>query len=703
MSKLHIALGFDPVVRNCNRILRVPGSVNWKNGKDGRVPSPSNALTITGAISKLEDVRKALADIVEPAKTPKVNYKAVIQIDWAKVKSPGWLKSAADLPADAPRKLKIILDHTGTLAALTDDLMAAELLNKPYRSWSEVTFALAAAFKQWGKYGVEEIAEALMADLLCNRHITNNPDPHRAVERAINRSHERVLGLPGHPAINFRDFTEKGKARASLANAVIAIKALGIEIRLDLFHHRIIVEHSGTISTVQEGILTDDTNDAIRSLINNTYRLDCKEYVLPAVKEIARDHAFDPVLDYLAECQGKWDGKKRIDTWVIHYLGCEDTPLNRAIGRLMLLGSVRRVHEPGCKFDPICVLEGPEGVNKSTVIRVLASDENFSDQSVLNVSDREAQEQLEGVWLHESADLTGLKKAEVERVKAFASRQVDRARPAYSRVREDRKRRNTQWATTNDDAYLASQTGNRRFWPLPVGSIDIEALRRDRDQLWGEAATLDAKGASIVLDPALWPAAAEEQEKRRVHDTWEDVIENMPPAVDVRDVYSTNEVQIIYQSDGKELVRSADLLEHVLGVQTGHQHSDHGRRLARVMKRCGWQAGRFYILGKQERGYCRDAPAAEAPEEWREWLKEKPVDGNYGDNCFGRSRKVEGKVVAFKKAKTGFWYALRGGELLGRAGCPQRFSTSAEACAAVDRLAGGDVGWQWIAWPDRTN
>ena len=470
--------------------------------------------------------------------------------------------------------------------------------------------------------------EALMADLPCNRHITDNRDHHRAVERAINRSHDRVRGLPGQPAINFRDFTEKGKARASLANAVIAIKALGIEIRLDLFHHRIIVEHKGTISALQEGILTDDTIDAIRSLINNTYRLDCKEYV----KEIGREHAFDPALDYLAECQGKWDGKKRINTWVIDYLGCEDTPLNRAIGWLMLIASVHRARSPGCKFDQICVLEGPEGINKSTVIRVLAGDDNFSDQSVLNVSDREAQEQLEGVWLHESADLSGLKKAEVERVKAFASRQRDRARPAYGRVREDRPRRCTQWATTNDDVYLASQTGNRRFWPLPVGRIDVEALRHDRDQLWGEAATLEVTGASIALDPELRPAAADEQENRRIRDTWEDVIEYMPPAVEARE--GLKEVQIIYQSDGKEMVRSADVLEHVLRVQTGHQNPEHGRRLARVMKRCGWQADCFYILGKQERGYCRDAPAAEAPGEWREWLKDKPVNENYcsGDN-----------------------------------------------------------------------
>jgi len=120
------------------------------------------------------------------------------------------------------------------------------------------------------------------------------------------------IGVRGRPT---RACAERdGRGLPLSANAVIAINELGIEIRLDLFHHRVKVEHNGAIATVQEGILTDDTIDAIRSLINNTYRLDCKEYVLSAVKEIAREHAFDPVLGYLASCQGKWDGKKRVDT-----------------------------------------------------------------------------------------------------------------------------------------------------------------------------------------------------------------------------------------------------------------------------------------------------------------------------------------------------------------------------------------------------
>jgi len=132
----------------------------------------------------------------------------------------------------------------------------------------------------------------------------------------------------------------------------------------------------------------------------------------------------------LNDSQGKWDGVKRLDTWVIDYLGCEDTPLNRAIGRSVLVAACRRARVPGCKFDFITVLEGPEGIDKSTAIRILAGDDNFNDQSILGASDKEVQEQLEGTWMHENADLAGMRRAEVEQVKAFASRQIDRARPA---------------------------------------------------------------------------------------------------------------------------------------------------------------------------------------------------------------------------------------------------------------------------------
>src|ERR1019366_1517986 len=337
--------------------------------------------------------------------------------------------------------------------------------------------------------------------------------------------------------VKWRDIRDKhGNPAASLANAVIGIKALGIGIRLDLFHHVVLVDYQGGVTEIKNlvGELTDDTLGAIRSLINNQFGFDVGDAnVLAAVKEVARDHAFDPVLNYLAEVQGKWDGVKRIETWLTTYCGAPDTPFVRAIGRKHLVASARRARQPGCKYDDILVMESPEGKNKSTAILVLAGKENFSDQTILGVDDRVAQELITSVWLYEIADLTDIAKADVNRVKAFASRDTDRARPVYARVLEKRPRRCTLWATTNDQQYLKSQTGNRRFLPVPVNRIDLDALRRDRDQLWAEAAMAEATRESIMLDEALWATAAEEQENRRTADPWEDILANIPESVDL--------------------------------------------------------------------------------------------------------------------------------------------------------------------------
>jgi predicted P-loop ATPase len=376
-------------------------------------------------------------------------------------------------------------------------------------------------------------------------------------------------------------------------NAREAIKALGITCAYDEFHDRHLV--GGEPIQQWAGELSDAATTVLRQMIVERFGFDPgKDNINDAATALCLENRFNPILDYLDGLQ--WDGVPRLEAWQTTYLGAEDTPLNRAIGRLTLVAAVRRVRKPGCKFDQIPVWEGSEGSNKSTAIAVLAGEGNFSDQTILTASDKEQQELLRGVWVFEIADLAGMKRGEVEKVKAFASRSHDRARPAYGRRRIDAPRRGILIGTTNDDQYLKSETGNRRFWPITTGTIDIEALRRDRDQLWAEAADVEEQGGSLVLPRELWAEAAVVQDERRQHDPWDDVLANVQgityPATD-----GSGELQ--------EWIKVREILAH-LSVTPDRATSEIYRRLKGVMRRLGWNAGKHYFGGeRQERGYWR--------------------------------------------------------------------------------------------------
>jgi predicted P-loop ATPase len=308
------------------------------------------------------------------------------------------------------------------------------------------------------------------------------------------------------------------------------------------------------------------------------------------------------VLDYLDALQ--WDGKPRLDKWLVDYLGAENTELNRIIGHLVLVAAVRRARKPGVKFDQIIVLEGVEGKDKSTAIETMAGEENFSDQTILGLDEKRHMELLKGKWLYEIADLAGMRRSEVEAVKSFASRKTDRGRPAYGRHVVEQPRRCVLFATTNDDSYLKSQTGNRRFWPVKTGRILIEALRRDRDQLWAEAAQAEATGESIRLPERLWSKARVEQDKRLEHDPWLDILEGVK-----------GEIWPSPQGDGdEERVASCDLLLHRLQILPERQTDVVEKKLAKCMRRLGWEGPDKMRVGpKSQRGYCRPvAPAAAA-------------------------------------------------------------------------------------------
>ena len=247
-------------------------------------------------------------------------------------------------------------------------------------------------------------------------------------------------------------------------NAMTAIAALGIECRHDVFHDKKVVAGDMTDNLGPE--LSDTIARAVRERIIEQFGFDPgKDNVQEGLEWACERVRFDPMVDYFAGIE--WDGRPRLDQWLPTYLGAEDTPLNRAFGRKTLMAAVRRVRQPGCKFDFMLVLEGPQGIGKSTALKVLAGgDENFSDQKLDLQDPKMQQEAVSGIFIYEIAELESTRKAEVETVKTFLSRTSDNIRPAYARFRVDRPRRCIFIGTTNagkHDGYLQDPSGNRRF------------------------------------------------------------------------------------------------------------------------------------------------------------------------------------------------------------------------------------------------
>ncbi|PWU21853.1 MAG: hypothetical protein C5B50_00790 [Verrucomicrobia bacterium] len=386
----------------------------------------------------------------------------------------------------------------------------------------------------------------------------------------------------------------------SYVNTRIAFRIMGLQFRHDIFRNRRMVLESGDLSTARE--LSDPLCRALRDRIIDSFGFDpgidnSKE----AASRACEDSRYDPVLDYLTSL--RWDGAARLGTWLATYCGAERSILHGAFGTLWMVAAVRRARLPGTKFDHVLVLEGAQRAGKSSVVKILASGptsdrpEAFvSDAPILHASAKEQQEAIEGVWLYELAELTGIRRAEVEALKAFLSRNADTTRMAYDRFRTDTPRRCVFIGTTNDRNYLADQTGNSRFWPIETGLIDLAALRRDRDQLWAEAMALDTAGLPLVLPSELYEEAAKSQLTRTVNDPWEEILENW------RRWPTGNEN---FQIGNEHRVTTKFIWSAILRLEVEKVSITETRRIASIMNKLGWIAIQIFIDGHNYRGYRR--------------------------------------------------------------------------------------------------
>jgi predicted P-loop ATPase len=224
-----------------------------------------------------------------------------------------------------------------------------------------------------------------------------------------------------------------------------------------------------------------------------------------AIQTVARENRVHPVRDYLNAL--KWDGTPRIDTWLTDYLGVEDAPYVRAIGPRFLVSGTARVFEPGCQADTMPIFEGDQGTLKSSALRALAHPW-FTDR-ISKPGSKDSSMEVAGVWLIEWAELDALFKVGTSTSKSFITRRHERFRPPYGTHLADYPRQCVFAGSINPmGGYLTDPTGARRFWPIRCGVIDLEALRRDRDQLWAEAVVRYRDGARGTLRrPNLkpWP------------------------------------------------------------------------------------------------------------------------------------------------------------------------------------------------------
>jgi predicted P-loop ATPase len=363
---------------------------------------------------------------------------------------------------------------------------------------------------------------------------------------------------------------DTGKPLAVLANVLIGLRsAMPSAFALDEMERVSMLMHS---LSDEEGFnqrpCTDvDVGFVQEQLQHLGLKRIAKDVVHQAVDIRAHECRYHPIRDYLNALQ--WDEVPRLAGLFSSYFGTPDTAYPRAIGRMFVVSMVARIFEPGCKADHLPVIEGPQGMLKSTACRVLGG-EWFSDGLPDVTAGKDVSQHLRGKWLIEVSEMHAMGRVETAQLKAFITRTTERYRPSYGRKEVVEPRQCVFIGTTNRDTYLRDETGGRRFWPIKAERIDIEALERDRDQIFAEAVRLYRDGVP------WWPDKdferdhiMPEQAARYEADVWEETISEF-----LRD---------------KTQVKIGDVGREALHLETPKIGTADQRRIAAALEQLGWK------------------------------------------------------------------------------------------------------------------
>lgn len=377
-------------------------------------------------------------------------------------------------------------------------------------------------------------------------------------------------------------------------------------IVLDAFAQRIHKRRRPPYQQGEVGEWTDDDDMRLRVWLDIEYKLKANvEDLQNAIAWVADQHQEHELQEYLERCAIQWDGRKRVEGWLGTYLGADaledDDPefvdrtieYYRRVGLKWMVAAVARAFKPGCRVDNMLILEGAEGLGKSTVFRVLGGPW-FAD-ALLNPTDKEYNAIIQGKWIVEMPELEAMNKAESATMKRFLTQHVDRYRSWYGRRARDVPRGCVFAGTVNYDTYIKDDSGGRRYWPAFVTQIDLPAMERDRDQLWGEAVALFRAGAHWWEDPADQALFREQQERRHQRDPYQSVMARW--------------LRSELGASGRAEITTAEVMQDCLKLDPGRMTRNEEMRVGHALRRLGWTRTRRMASGQREYVYCRPARA----------------------------------------------------------------------------------------------
>jgi putative DNA primase/helicase len=308
-----------------------------------------------------------------------------------------------------------------------------------------------------------------------------------------------------------------------------------------------------------------------------------------ALAVVADSNEVHPVREYLRSLT--WDAKPRLDAMLPLYFGADDNAYTCGVGARWMISAVARIMKPGCQVDCTMVLEGKQGLGKTSALRAMVPDPGWYVDTGINVGDKDSYQNLRGVWIYGLDELDSLRRGDVTKWKNFLSQTRDRYRPSYGRRARDFARQNVFAGTTNEDAYLADRTGNRRYWPVRLRRpVHVAELAAARDQLWGEAVARFDAGERWHVDTPEFRALCEEQQAERVQgDPWNEIVAKW-----IENPTEASGDGRCEPFDISQGVLTSEVLVHALGVDPAHIKRADEMRVAEVLRTLD------FVRGKRE-------------------------------------------------------------------------------------------------------